>query len=73
MIRYLLRTLGDQAGRISEGSLEEVTCVLTMGGIGRVTGREKQLSAGGGMKGRTSGPWGAVGAGSHSSLGFITR
>lgn len=44
-IRYLLRALGDEPGRIWEGSLEEVTCVLAMDRIRRVTWREKQLNA----------------------------
>lgn len=45
IIRYLLRALGDKAGRVWEGSLE-ATCVLAMGRIPRETWREKQPDSG---------------------------
>lgn len=58
VVRYLLRRLTDKAGSIWEGFLEEVTCVLAMGGIPRAIWREKQLDAGGGRKSTVSGLWG---------------
>lgn len=76
MIRFLLRALGGQAGRIWEGSLEEVTCVLTMGGIGRVIERERSSSMWGWHERQDfralEGGDGGVEP-SHYSLGFIPK
>lgn len=54
MVRDLLRALGDEAGRIWEGSLE-ATCVLAVGRIPRGTWREETAQFGDSMKGRASG------------------